>query len=164
MSTPRIFIPRHSYPRVLALPQSIVRPVPIVQATLPLNEWLGPISFTDWHCAMLGLQIASFLIPSTTAPELDIRSQMNPSRSDDNTFVVKIQLPLRGTDTTMMVYNRDKSFSGLIPGNTADGEELAKIIREKGVMKAKGYFEAHVDQQTKELVVLKGRMLQPQPW
>jgi len=89
---------------------------------------------------------------------------MNPSRSDDNTFVVKVQLPLQGYNAKMMVYNRDKSFSGLIPCDTADGDELAKIIREKGVMKAKGYFEAHVDQQTKELVVLKGRMLQPQPW
>lgn len=106
-------------------------------------------------------------IPNHNGPDVEVNT-MNASQKQENNFVVKIQLPLGAgggpLSSMMMVYNKAKTYQGLIPADTGDGQELADIIHKKGVRKVKAYFESYVDQQTHELVVFKERMLPPQPW
>ena len=100
------------------------------------------------------------------------RAHRNAHITPDKLFVVKVQVAT--TDTMpCMVYDRDRSlevltYPELVTPTTASVEHegvqaMQNIIRGRGVMGRKAYFNAYVTNQTK-LRILVSDMVVPPSW
>ena len=87
-------------------------------------------------------------------------------------LLLLLQVPL-GPPTSMqpevmLVYNKTRSFQCQVDADRVtggpDARRLAALVRERGISGSKGYFNAYIDQETQELVVVSNAMLPAQPW
>jgi hypothetical protein len=79
-------------------------------------------------------------------------------------FIVKVQVPMGGSKLPCMVYNKNKSFQTLItPDNCTQYNKIVELIKTKGVMGLKGYFNALVDDNG-NFKILCDELLPQQPW
>jgi hypothetical protein len=92
-----------------------------------------------------------------------VSKEKNAKKKPDHTFVVKIQIPMASSLQSLMVYNKTKSFQCMISTAEKRGRMIQNVIKEKGVMGMKAYFNVYVTKK-KSLVVIKEPMLAPQPW
>lgn len=96
----------------------------------------------------------------------------------ERNMIVKIQVPVESMalalearvspsdiNAALMVYNQDRSFFfGLTPANSGEHyARLCDLIREHGVLKAKGYFSARINAD-RSVSIAAYRLLPPAAW
>lgn len=70
------------------------------------------------------------------------RSKMPPNVHGDQLFVVKVQVPVMGPSSQIMVYDEKRSFQTVVRGEKGDLPRLAKQIKAVGYLGSKVYFDA----------------------
>lgn len=81
------------------------------------------------------------------------------------TFKVKVQVPLsfREDDSPLLVYDKKKTFQKWIESSNPNYGKIVKKIKEEGVMKAKGYFYASLNENG-SISLQVDHMLPPESW
>lgn len=119
-------------------------------------------NYESYHDAPI-IRIDSYVRKAIGIPNVSLKESYKSSGDPSTTehMVVKIQVPEIGT--LLLIYNRDRTFMCTMDREAAPKEYdcISAIIRAKGPMGLKGYFNSRLESKTKLVVDISILAQQP---